>query len=76
LQQSVQRLLGDGATGVRRLEVLEGRSGRRSWPDYVKAAIVTGSFSPGASVSGVAARHCVTPQQVTTWRRQAREGDT
>lgn len=74
MQQNVQRLLGDGQTRVRRLEVLEGPSGRRSWPDDVKAAIVAESFAPGASVSGVAARHRVAPQQVTTWRRQAREG--
>jgi len=74
LQQSVQSLLGDGAAGVRRLEVLEGPTGRRSWPDDVKASIVAETLAPGASVSAVAARHRVSPQQVTAWRRLAREG--
>ncbi|KAF0186664.1 MAG: hypothetical protein FD160_318 [Caulobacteraceae bacterium] len=32
------------------------------------------SFAPGARVSAVAARHRVLPQQLTTWRRAAREG--
>ena len=74
MQQSVQSLLGDGAAGVRRLEVLEGPTGRRSWPDDVKASIVAETLAPGASVSAVAARHRVSPQQVTSWRRLAREG--
>lgn len=74
MQQSVQSLLGDGAARVRRLEVLEGPTGRRSWPDHVKASIVAETLAPGASVSAVAARHRVSPQQVTSWRRLAREG--
>lgn len=74
LQQSVQSLLGDGTAGVRRLEVIEGPTGRRSWPDEVKASIVAETLAPGASVSAVAARHRVSPQQVTSWRRLAREG--
>jgi transposase len=33
------------------------------------------SFAPGAVVSGVARRHGLSPQQLFTWRRQARRGD-
>jgi transposase len=55
-----------------RVEVIEGPSGRRSWPDDVKARIVRESLEPGASVSQVARRHRISPQQLTLWRRAAR----
>ena len=74
MQQSLQSLLGNEVARVRRLEVLDGPSGRRSWSDEVKAAIVAETLAPGVRVSHVAARHRVSPQQVTTWRRLAREG--
>jgi transposase len=74
LQQKVQSLLDASGGRVRRLEVIEGPSGRRNWPDEVKARIVAETLEPGASVACVAARHRVTAQQVTTWRRLAREG--
>lgn len=57
-----------------RLEVFEGPSGRRSWPDEVKARIVQESFAAGARVGEVARRHRISPQQLTGWRRAAREG--
>ncbi|MDF2097528.1 IS66-like element accessory protein TnpA [Aquibaculum arenosum] len=57
-----------------RLEVLEGPTGRRRWPDDVKARIVAESFRPGVLVSAVAQRHGISPQQLTTWRRAARDG--
>jgi transposase len=57
-----------------RLEVIEGPSGRRSWPDAVKAQIVRESFDPGVTVSEVARRHGMLPQHLTSWRRAAREG--
>ena len=53
---------------------MAGPTGRRSWPDAVKARIVAESFTAGARVVDVARRHGVTPQQVTTWRRLARRG--
>jgi len=63
------------ATGfVGRLEVLEGATGRRSWPDEVKARIVRESFDSGNRVCDVARRHGIQPQQLTAWRRAAREG--
>jgi transposase len=74
LQQKVQSLLDASGGRVRRLEVIEGPAGRRNWPDEVKGRIVAETLEPGASVAGVAARHRVAAQQVTTWRRLAREG--
>ena len=56
------------------LEVIEGPSGRRSWPDDIKAQIVRESFEPGVRVSEVARRHRISPQHLTLWRRAAREG--
>jgi transposase len=44
-----------------RLEVIEGPSGRRNWPDVVKAQIVQESLEPGVTVSGVVRRHRVSP---------------
>jgi transposase len=65
----------NSATGfVGRLEVLEGATGRRSWPDEVKARIVRESFDSGNRVCDVARRHGILPQQLTGWRRAAREG--
>ncbi|MBK1697803.1 IS66-like element accessory protein TnpA [Rhodovibrio salinarum] len=57
-----------------RLEVVGGSTGRRRWPDAVKARVVQESFAPGASVSAVARRHGISPQQLTGWRRAARDG--
>ena len=49
------RALQDQVNGFAgRVEVIEGPSGRRSWPDDVKARIVRESLEPGATVSEVA----------------------
>ena len=57
-----------------RLEVLDGPSGRRRWPDALKGRMVAESFAPGVRVCDVARRYRVSGQQLTTWRRAAREG--
>ncbi len=57
-----------------RLEVLEGPTGRRSWPDAVKARLVLESLQPGARVGEIARRHGMAPQHLSSWRRHAREG--
>ncbi|MFP3422774.1 transposase, partial [Bacillus sp. SIMBA_161] len=54
--------------------MVEGPTGRRRWPDAVKARIVRESFEPGGSVSAVARRHGMSPEQLTGWRRAARDG--
>ena len=73
LQKDVH-LLVEPDKGAERLEVLEGPTGRRSWPEDVKARIVAESFQKGARVCQVARRHGLAPQHLSTWRRQARDG--
>jgi transposase len=57
---------------VRRLEVITGTGRRRRFSDDDKARVVEETLLPGAVVSQVARRHGLMPQQVFTWRRQAR----
>jgi transposase len=52
--------------------VLVGRERRRRWTTAQKRRIVEESFAPGASVSEVAHRHDVHPNQLHGWRRDAR----
>lgn len=59
---------------VRRLEIFTGAGRRRSWSTEQKAQIVAESVAGGTSVSAVARRHGLTPQQVFAWRRQASGG--
>ena len=54
--------------------MISGPTGRRRWPDEVKARIVAETLEPGVRVNDVARRHGVQPQQVTAWRRLARQG--
>ncbi len=58
---------------VRRIEVISGAGGRRRWSLDDKARIVEETLEPGASVSVVARRHGLTPQQLFGWRREARK---
>jgi transposase len=67
-------LLGEPLGNTNRLEVLEGPTGRRTWPNDVKGRIVAESLEPGARVSEVALRHGMAAQHLSTWRRLAREG--
>jgi transposase len=60
------------ATSVRRLEVITGTGRRRQFSEDFKTGIVEETLVAGAIVSEVARRNGLTPQQVFTWRRQAR----
>ena len=65
----------DGEVGFAgRLGFRRTLSGRRLWSDSDKGRIVRESFAAGAVVNDVARRHGIAPQQLTHWRRQAREG--
>ncbi len=74
MQQTEQHLLVESQNHIERMEVLEGPTGRRSWPREVKARIVLESFQPGVLVREVAKRNGVAPQHLSAWRKQARDG--
>jgi len=61
---------------VRRVEVFTGTGRRRRWPPDQKALIVAETYEPGETVSAVARRHGLTPQQLFTWRREVPRGRT
>ena len=60
------------AETVRRLEVFTGAGRRRAWSAAQKERIVAESYACGESVSAIARRHGLTPQQLFAWRRTAR----
>ena len=74
LHQREHHLVAERLSGAFRLEVMEGPTGRRRWPDEVKARIVAETFAPGARVADVARRHGLRPAHLSSWRRLARQG--
>ena len=63
-----------GRKGVSRVEVLDGPTGRRRWPDEIKARSVAESLVPGARVCDVAAQYGLIARHVSQWRGLARQG--
>jgi transposase len=64
-----------GSNGVSRIEVLDGPTGRRRWPNDLKARIVAESFQPRARVCDVAAKYGLIARHLSGWRGQARKGE-
>ncbi len=62
----------DGYAG--RLEVVEGRTGRKRRSDAEKVRIVAESLLPGARISDVARKNGATRWQVYDWRKRVRDG--
>lgn len=62
----------NGASSLRRIELITGTGRRRRWSSAEKARIVVESFEREANVSEVARRNGLSPQQLSTWRREAR----
>lgn len=61
---------------VHRLEVFTGTGRRRTWSDEDKARIVAEIVASGESVSAVARRHGLSPQQLFGWRRELQASRT
>src|SRR3954470_22555537 len=57
-----------------RVEIITSVQRRRRWTAPEKVRMVEETFEPGATVSLVARRHGVAPNQLFTWRRLAAEG--
>jgi transposase len=57
---------------VRRVEVITGTGRRRRFSREDKARLVEETLAEGAVISEVARRHGLSPQQLFTWRRDAR----
>ena len=58
---------------IERVEVIT-RGARRRWHDAEKRAIVLESLAPGVVVSAVCRQHVIGSGQLSTWRREMREG--
>jgi transposase len=59
---------------IEQVEVITSVQRRRHWSAEEKAAIVQETYAPGMSVSLVARRHGIAPNQLFRWRRLYAEG--
>ncbi|EHH09157.1 IS66-like element accessory protein TnpA [Mesorhizobium amorphae] len=53
-----------------KVEILTGAERQRRWPTELKLSILQEAFSADGSVSDVARRHDVLPQQIYAWRKK------
>ena len=65
-------LVATKSPALRRVEVITGVERRRRWSIDEKARVLDETIQPGAVISEIARRNGLTPQQLFTWRRQAR----
>ena len=72
--QNEHRMEVPSRKGVSRIEVLDGPTGRRRWPEDVKARIVAESQRPGARVCDVAQKYGLIARHLSQWRGLARQG--
>ena len=72
--QNEHRMEVPNRRGVSRVEVLDGPTGRRRWPDDVKGRIVVESLQPGARVCDVATKYGLIARHLSQWRGLARQG--
>lgn len=59
---------------IPKIEVLSGRERRRRWSTAEKLAIVQETYEPDVTVSIVARRHGIQPNQLFAWRKLATQG--
>jgi transposase len=59
---------------TQRIEVITSVQRRRRWTPTEKLSMVEETYEAGASVSSVARRHGVAPNQLFSWRRLASDG--
>src|SRR6056297_248531 len=64
----------DGKGYAGRIDVVTGPTGRRRWPEHVKASIVLETYRDGVSVADIARKHEISAPQLHAWRRAARDG--
>lgn len=62
------------SNNVQRVEVITSVERRRRWAPAEKKAIVDETYVPGMSVSAVARKHGIPPNQVFYWRRRMEDG--
>jgi len=62
------------SNSVQRVEVITSVERRRRWAPAEKKAIVQETYEPGMSVSAVARKHGIPPNQVFYWRRRMEDG--
>lgn len=59
---------------IPKIEILDGRERRRRWTTAEKLAMVEETYAPDVTVSLVARRHGVQPNQLFHWRKLAAQG--